>query len=149
VVFRILKICSIATEQLDTITFDPSYAHLFFTYVSNSEIPFENRLSAALFFKNAVTKYWSPEENDAAALEKAFSAETKKYVKDNFAKLLMLNPKKIGENLADIANVIGKEQLNTEWPSFLPVYTQLRWNRICFKVLRALRRIPILSFFRP
>ncbi len=82
----------------------------------------ENRLSAALFFKNAVTKCWTPDDTDGAALDKAFSDETKKYIKDNLAKLLMLTPRKIGENLADIANVIGKVELKTEWPQFLPVF---------------------------
>ena len=81
----------------------------------------ENRLSAALFFKNAISKYWSPEEGDVARLDKALLLDTKDYIKQNFAKLLMCNPKKIGENLADIANVIGKGQLNEEWPGFLPV----------------------------
>jgi hypothetical protein len=138
---KILLNHALATAQLETITFDPTYAHLFFTYISNSEIAPENRLQAALFFKNAVSKYWNPDESDPVAQEKAFGAETKKYVKDNFAKLLMLNPKKIGENLVDIANVVGKTELNVEWPQFLPVFRPFKFTRNCFKVYRLHLRI--------
>ncbi len=108
----------LATEQLDTLNFDPTYTSLFFSYISSQTVPLENRLHAAIYFKNAVDKYWCPEDRDQ---DRAFRDDTKKYIKENLAKLLTLNPKKIGENLAAIAGTIGKEQLNTEWPAFIGV----------------------------
>ena len=106
---------------MEGIRFDAAYANLFFTCIADNGVPPENRLGAALFFKNAVTKYWNPDDTDGVALDKAFGEDTKRYIKDNLAKLLMMSPRKIGESLADIANVIGKVQLKTEWPQFLPV----------------------------
>lgn len=96
-------------------------ANFFFLYITNNEIAPENRLSAAVFFKNAVNKYWSPEEDDGPGLAKAFDEETKNYIKQNLSKLLMSTPRKIGENLAAMSSVIGKVELKTEWPNFLPV----------------------------
>ena len=112
----------LATEQLDAIRMDPVYANLFFTYITNNAIAPENRLSASIFFKNSVARYWSPDDTDGQALDRAFSEDTKKYIKDNFSQLLMITPRKIGENLADIANVVGKAQLKEEWPQFVPVF---------------------------
>jgi hypothetical protein len=106
---------------LDEYTFNPAFTNIIFSYISNNDLPLDIRLTAAVYFKNYVVKYWTPDEKDPAAQEKAFSCETQAYIKDNFAKLLMLNPRKIGENLVDIANVVGKAQINTEWPGFLPV----------------------------
>jgi len=101
---------------------DPTYVNIFFTYIANTALPIENRLSAALVFKNSVHRYWNPDDTDGIALDRAFTEDTKKYIKENFSQLLMMTPRKIGENLADIANVIGKAQLKEEWPQFVPVF---------------------------
>jgi hypothetical protein len=138
----------LATEQLYNYNFDPAFTHLIFSYISNNDIPIENRLSAALFFKNYVGKYWVTDEKDAASQEKAFGQEVMAYIKDNFAKLLMLNPRKIGENLVDIANVIGKAQLNVEWPNFLPVISLIDFIRKFFRDFRMYLKIHILSYCR-
>lgn len=106
---------------MNSFTFDPAFTHLFFSYISDCNIPFENRLQAAIYLKNIIASNWSPDENDPAAQEKAIGLDTQKYVKDNLSKLLLMNPRKIGENLVEIANVVGKIQLQTEWPNFLPV----------------------------
>eukprot|EP00826_Nyctotherus_ovalis_P030926 TRINITY_DN2469_c0_g1_i11.p3 TRINITY_DN2469_c0_g1~~TRINITY_DN2469_c0_g1_i11.p3 ORF type:complete len:109 (+),score=34.11 TRINITY_DN2469_c0_g1_i11:255-581(+) len=102
--------------------FDANCANSFFTYIADNSMPLENRLSAALFFKNTVNKYWNPEENDTVDLAKALDEVTKNYIKENLAKLLMMTPRKIGESLAAMSAVIGKVELHTEWPSFVPVF---------------------------
>lgn len=84
-------------------------------------MPLENRLSAALFFKNTVNKYWNPEESNDLDLAKALDEPTKNYIKENFAQLLMITPRKIGESLAAMSSVIGKVELKVEWPNFVPV----------------------------
>lgn len=101
--------------------FDVNCANSFFTYIADNSMPLENRLSAALFFKNTVNKYWDPEENDTVDLGRALDEGTKSYIKDNLAKLLMMTPRKIGESLAAMSAVIGRVQLHAEWPNFVPV----------------------------
>lgn len=85
----------------------------------------ENRLSAALYLKNAVIKYWSPEDRDPTVSEKAFSEETQSYVKVNLGKLLLANQRKIGESLADMVDTIGKMQSLADWTGFIPVNIKL------------------------
>jgi len=105
--------------------FDVNCANAFFTYIADTNMPLEDRLSAALFFKNTVNRYWSPEDTDAVGLAKALDSETKSYIKENLAKLLMLTPRKIGESLAAMSSVIGRIELKTEWPNFVPVIIYL------------------------
>jgi hypothetical protein len=106
-------------------TFDANCANAFFTYISDGNMPLEDRLSAALFFKNTVNRYWNPEDTDAVGLAKALDETTKSYIKENLAKLLMLTPRKIGESLAAMSSVIGKVELKAEWPNFVPVSIHL------------------------
>lgn len=101
--------------------FDVNCASSFFTYIADINMPLENRLSAALFFKNTVNKYWNPEDSDNLDLAKAFDEPTKNYIKENLARLLMITPRKIGESLAAMSSVIGRVELKVEWPTFVPV----------------------------
>jgi len=114
-----------AAEQrlLDLQNTVPSFAIHVLTNVENASLTLEQRIGAAVLFKNYVRKAWTPKD-DITAPAIPLAEGDRNTIKVNIVSLMLNSPDVILKQLMEAISIISETDYPAKWETLLPELLQ-------------------------